>query len=355
MNVKKTVFQSSRHNYSSRFSQNQLDDKNLPHFRKANQAKLRSEKHSSDSSKKKKEYRKQENIKKEYHFSQTTLSNARHTGEVKVIVKSGGKIEKKKKTGPLSPRAPEKIKKNRAEEMKICGEASCLSLFEKRPESIVRVWATVEMAHKIGELFSYLATNKKVYHVVTNKELELVSGTEHHGGICMLIKKRHSLTLQGYLDIPRKQDCLVLLENVKNPYNIGGIIRVCAFYGVSGIICSEPELFNSATAVRVAEGGVEYVNLLQVESAVNAIEKLRSMDYQIVRLTNNKQASSLESLQVAKKSVIVLSEVPVESAVEKYSELINLSHKNPLKGSINVAVASGVLLSKITANYNLSA
>ena len=47
---------------------------------------------------------------------------------------------KEKKTGALSPRAPEKIKKNRAEEMKVYGENACLELFAERPESIVRVW-----------------------------------------------------------------------------------------------------------------------------------------------------------------------------------------------------------------------
>lgn len=45
--------------------------------------------------------------------------------------------------------------------MKVYGENACLELFAERPESIVRVWATVQMAHRIGEIFSYLAANKK--------------------------------------------------------------------------------------------------------------------------------------------------------------------------------------------------
>ena len=53
------------------------------------------------------------------------------------------------------------------------------------------------MAHRIGEIFSYLAANKKVYHVVDSDELSLVSGTEHHGGICMLVKKQRTFSLQG--------------------------------------------------------------------------------------------------------------------------------------------------------------
>ena len=138
---------------------------------------------------------------REPKIAELSLNKANgESGSVKVTVKSTGVSykPKEKKTGALSPRAPEKIKKNRAEEMKVYGENACLELFAERPESIVRVWATVQMAHRIGEIFSYLAANKKVYHVVDSDELSLVSGTEHHGGICMLVKKQRTFSLQGY-------------------------------------------------------------------------------------------------------------------------------------------------------------
>ena len=70
--------------------------------------------------------------------------------------------------------------------MKVYGENACLALFAERPESIVRLWATVKMSHKIGEVLSYLAENKKAYHVVDSEELARVSGTEHHGGILLI-------------------------------------------------------------------------------------------------------------------------------------------------------------------------
>ncbi|MDQ6571479.1 MAG: rRNA methyltransferase, partial [Haemophilus parainfluenzae] len=103
---------------------------------------------------------------REPKIAELSLNKANgESGSVKVMVKSTGVSykPKEKKTGALSPRAPEKIKKNRAEEMKVYGENACLELFAERPESIVRVWATVQMAHRIGEIFSYLAANKKVY------------------------------------------------------------------------------------------------------------------------------------------------------------------------------------------------
>ena len=67
-------------------------------------------------------------------------------------------------------------------------------------------------------------------------ELSLVSGTEHHGGICMLVKKQRTFSLQGYLDVPRQEDCLVVLDQVNNAQNLGGVVRTCAFYGIKNVV-----------------------------------------------------------------------------------------------------------------------
>ena len=251
---------------------------------------------------------------------------------------------KEKKTGVLSPRAPEKIKKNRAEEMKVYGENACLELFAERPESIVRVWATVQMAHRIGEIFSYLAANKKVYHVVDSDELSLVSGTEHHGGICMLVKKQRIFSLQGYLDVPRQEDCLVVLDQVNNAQNLGGVVRTCAFYGIKNVVTNQVEQLYAPAAMRVAEGGMEHIRILETESTEIALEALRKAGYQIIHVSTNKQGVALEQLKFAEKVALVLSEGSTDDIREKQDVNVRLSLSNPLKAGLNIAVNTGILL-----------
>jgi len=285
----------------------------------------------------------------ETRIIETTLGKARGSGNVKVMVKATGISDKPKtkKTGALSPRAPEKIKKNRAEEMKVFGENACLALFSQRPESIVRAWATVEMSHRLGEMFSYLAANKKAYHVVDRTELELVSGSEHHGGICLLVKKQRPFTLAGYLDIPRQSDCLVMLDGVaNNPQNIGGIVRTCAYYGVKNVVSCEPELLNSPNAFRVAEGGMEYVHCLQGEAPDTALSQLRKAGYQIVHITNEKNVQTVNTLTLQDKVVFVLAN---NDFAQQGDGVVTLSLANPLKSGLNVAVSTGVLLAKWVA------
>ena len=284
---------------------------------------------------------------REPKIAELSLNKANdESGSVKVTVKSTGVSykAKEKKTGALSPRAPEKIKKNRAEEMKVYGENACLELFAERPESIVRVWATVQMAHRIGEIFSYLAANKKVYHVVDNDELSLVSGTEHHGGICMLVKKQRTFSLQGYLDVPRQEDCLVVLDQVNNAQNLGGVVRTCAFYGIKNVVTNQVEQLYAPAAMRVAEGGMEHIRILETESTEIALEALRKAGYQIIHVSTNKQGVALEQLKFADKVALVLSEGSTDDIREKQDVNVRLSLSNPLKTGLNIAVNTGILL-----------
>ncbi|KMK51643.1 rRNA methyltransferase [[Actinobacillus] muris] len=266
------------------------------------------------------------------------------SGSVKISLKSGKSGEKK--TGPLSPRAPEKIRQNRATEMKIYGENACHTLFKQRPDAIVRLWATVEGAKKSGELLSYLAAHKKAYHVVDRAEMERVTGTEHHGDICLLVKKAQVLALEGYLQLPRQRDCLVLLDGVNNAQNIGGIVRTCAFYGVKGVIVEQHDALHSGNTARVAEGGLEFVYSLETKHKQIALEQLRQAGYQIVHLTRQKQAKHLAQAPLSEKVVFVLSEIVSNDIEYPQDTNVQLSVANPLNSGLNIAVNAGILLNQ---------
>lgn len=278
------------------------------------------------------------------------LHSANGASKVKVMVK---KTENKpsyvKKTGALSPRAPEKIKKNRAEEMKVYGEKACLALFKQRPDSIIRAWATVEMAHKIGDIFSYLAANKKAYHVVSSQELAKASGSEHNGGLCFLVKKPRTFTLNGYLGIPHQQDALVLLNGVQNAYNLGGIVRSCAIFGISGLICEDVNALFTPATMRIAEGGMEFIRPLATPTVAQALAELRANGYQVMHLAPNKSSKGLsKKLTFAAKAVFVLSENAslCEGLFEQGDVMVQLTPNNPLQSELNISVSTGILLSQ---------
>ena len=90
-----------------------------------------------------------------------------------------------------------------------------------------------------------MAANRKAYHVVDEAELTKASGTEHHGGVCFLIKKRNGTTVQQWVSQAGAQDCVLALENESNPHNLGGMMRSCAHFGVKGVVVQDAALLES--------------------------------------------------------------------------------------------------------------
>lgn len=84
---------------------------------------------------------------------------------------------------------PEVLRRQRAEETRVYGENACQALFQSRPECIVRAWFIQSVTPRFKEALRWMAANRKAYHVVDDAELTKASGTEHHGGVCFLIKK----------------------------------------------------------------------------------------------------------------------------------------------------------------------
>ncbi len=79
------------------------------------------------------------------------------------------------------------------------------------------------MTPRFKEALRWMAANRKAYHVVDEAELAKASGTEHHGGVCFLIKTpRHFCCSMGREG--REEDCVLALEDVVT-HNLG---RSCA-------------------------------------------------------------------------------------------------------------------------------
>ncbi|PNU28508.1 tRNA/rRNA methyltransferase [Serratia marcescens] len=137
---------------------------------------------------------------------------------------------------------PEQLRRQRAEETRVYGENACQALFASRPEAIVRAWFVQSVTPRFREALRWMAANRKAYHVVDEEELAKASGTEHHGGVCFLIKKRQGLDAQTYLKSAPATDCVLALEEVGNPHNLGAIVRSCAHFGVNGVLLQDPAL-----------------------------------------------------------------------------------------------------------------
>ncbi len=200
---------------------------------------------------------------------------------------------------------PEVLRRQRAEETRVYGENACQALFQSRPDAIVRAWFIQSVTPRFKEALRWMAANRKAYHVVDGAELAKASGTEHHGGVCFLIKKRNGTTVKQWVKQAADQDCVLALEDVANPHNLGGMMRSCAHFGVKGVVVQDAALLESGAAIRTAEGGAEHVQPITGESIVDVLDDFRQAGYTVVT-TSSDRGQALFSTTLPEKMVLVL-------------------------------------------------
>jgi TrmH RNA methyltransferase len=242
---------------------------------------------------------------------------------------------------------PEVIRRQRAEETRVYGENACQALFLSRPDCIVRAWFVQSVTPRFKEALRWMAANRKAYHVVDDAELVKASGTEHHGGVCFIIKKRRGITVQSWLSKAGEEDCVLALENVANPHNLGGIMRSCAHFGVKGLLVEDAAMLESGAAVRTAEGGAEHVEAISGETFEDGLEQFRKAGYAIVTTSSHK-GTPLFKAELPKKMVLVLGqerEGVSDATFENADMSVAITGTGNVE-SLNVSVATGVLLSE---------
>jgi TrmH RNA methyltransferase len=242
---------------------------------------------------------------------------------------------------------PEQIRRQRQEETRVYGENACQALFLSRPESIVRAWFIQSVTPRFRETLRWLAANRKAYHVVEDAELTKASGTEHHGGVCFIIKKRMGMPVTEWLTKAPTKDCVLALEDVSNPHNLGGIMRSCAHFGVKGLLVNDASLLESGAAVRTAEGGAEHVQAISGESFADGLEAFRKAGYTIVT-TSSHEGTPLAKAELPAKMVLVLgqeSEGLSDSAFQQGDLSLSIGGTGNVE-SLNVSVATGILLAE---------
>ncbi|WGL99064.1 tRNA/rRNA methyltransferase [Arsenophonus sp. aPb] len=243
---------------------------------------------------------------------------------------------------------PEQIRRQRLEETRIYGEHACQAMFKHRPEAIVRAWFVQSITPHFRDALKWMAANRKAYHVVNEEELVKASGTEHHGGVCFLIKKRAGFDAEAYLAQSTKIDCVLAVEDIGNPHNLGAIMRSCAHFGVQGIILHDVAAMESGSAVRTAAGGAEYIKGIQSDNFATTLNKFRHAGYTIVTTSSHKDNIDIAKAELPGKTVLLLeqeSDGLTASLCQNGDMSLSIGGTGQVK-SLNVSVAAGIILAK---------
>lgn len=249
------------------------------------------------------------------------------------------------------------MKNKQKNELAVCGFATVKKLEKNHPEKITRLYFTEDVAPKFGGLCKKLAKNHGIYNQKPAADLEKLSGTVHHQGVVAMIEAPQIEQLDSDITDSwvENHEHAVLLDRIGNANNFGAIVRSAAFFGIKNIVIPMDEAQSSITtsSYRVAEGGMEYVNIYYVNSSARLLEALKGKMIRVgTDLKATKKASDLGKLAAEKPVLIVLGNeehgisdvvrqncdelviIPWDGMSENYDSVVD---------SLNVAQASSIL------------
>jgi TrmH RNA methyltransferase len=235
------------------------------------------------------------------------------------------------------------------QELKYYGFHACLKLWESRPEDVIRVYVDKNIVKDVGELLKWCASKALAYHVISEEEMAKVSDSVHHEGLCILAKEPKNLTFAEMIEeLKANQNpaCLMYLDGVQNPHNIGSIMRVAAHFGIKYILGQKATLPKvSPSAYRVAQGGAEHVKIIAIDDTKRSFKELENAGFKTVASSNH-GGHSLYNYKFNPRTVIVMG----SESEGVHSKLLESAHETlliPGSGnveSLNVSVATGLFL-----------
>jgi len=257
---------------------------------------------------------------------------------------------RKADTRKAEPRKPEANEPTDSViERKLYGVNACLSFIKLRGEDIIRGYFLADVARQhFGPLMKLLAETRRAYHIVEADEMQKVTDSMHHEGVCLLVRDTPVLRIGEWLtQAHAPSETVLALEDVGNPHNLGAIMRTAAHFGVAAIVVSGAERLRSGAAMRTAAGGAENVPLVEATGFIDALKTLKSAGYAIVTTSSHKGQSVFATAWPSRACIVMGEEQHgVSRAVQALADQSVLIPGTGAVESLNVSVATAIVVAQ---------
>ena len=185
--------------------------------------------------------------------------------------------------------------------------------------------------------------------VAAHELIRAVAGFPFHRG-CLAVGERGEEPPADSLIVPPGPRLLVLLDQVTNPDNVGGVFRNALAFGADGVLLSAGSvdpLYRKT--IRVSVGGSLYVPFARLADWAGGLARLKDAGYTVVALTPGERAVDLGDLgaraPLSRVALVVGSEGDgLGEGTRAAADLSVKIRMRPGVDSLNVATATGIAL-----------
>jgi TrmH RNA methyltransferase len=233
----------------------------------------------------------------------------------------------------------------------IFGLRAGLAVLAKRRDDILRLAFGKIVRHEIAELVRWATTARVPFFEASDDDLARIARSKQHEGLCLLVRARKWTPPSELVEtIVTARGALVALDRVRNPYNVGAILRSAAFFGMEAALLGAPAPHPGLPedAVRVAEGGVEHLTMSRTTDLADTLARMRSRGATIVAADAHGATNAI-GFDFRRPVVLVVGnerEGISDRVRAQCDALVKIEGSGAVE-SLNVAVAAGVLIAEM--------
>lgn len=228
----------------------------------------------------------------------------------------------------------------------IHGLRAVRAVWVRRAGDVQKIGYAPALAGELEDLLSWARGAGIPLKALEDRELASAAGTQNHEGLIAEVKPRRWASIGELADVLIDgRGAALALDRVRNPYNVGAILRSAAFFGLNGVLLGAPAPHPALApdALRVAEGGAEDLLLSRTTDLAPSLAKLRARGVHVIGAESD-GAESLHDASLPRPVVIVVGHERegLSDRVRATCERMVTIPGGGLVGSLNVAVTAGV-------------
>src|SRR6202049_2007186 len=193
---------------------------------------------------------------------------------------------------------------------------------------------------------------------VPREELNHMAGNNAHQGVVAVTSAKQYNDLEDVVAAKRAQySLIVVLDGVEDPHNLGAILRTADAAGADGVVIPERRSAAvTAAGAKVSAGASEHLPIAKGTNISRALEELKEKDLWVVGL-DERGERTYDAVDYKMHCAIALGAEGkgLHDLVRKHCDfLVSI----PMLGkvpSLNVSVASGVVLDEVVRQRRLGA
>jgi len=234
----------------------------------------------------------------------------------------------------------------------IYGLRAVLAVVETRPSDVLRAGYDAALERELRQALKTFAASGVPCQPLPNAELSRLAQSDQHEGLLLEVRPRKFMPPAALAELlVKKRGLAVAFDRVRNPYNVGAVLRTAAFFGVDAALLGTPAPHPALPplAVRVAEGGAEHLALCRTTDLADTLSRLRNAGVLVVG-AEDYGASAVATVASKRPLMLVLGherEGLSERVRAQCDAVVAIKGSGKVR-SLNVSIAASILIARLT-------